>query len=82
MGDGEFALSDGVVGDVLCVVDAAEKQVGLGIVGLRGENALETGERFSDAALLEKIIGLGGIGEKKASAEKQKKRERNADEHG
>jgi hypothetical protein len=56
--------------------------MGLGIVGLCGENALEAGERFSDSALLEKIVGLGGIGQKKASAEKQKKRERNADEHG
>ncbi len=74
---------DGFVGHVLSVVDAAEKQTGLGVARFGGEDVVEAGERFIDATLLEKTVGLRCIGQKMASAEQhagqQKKGECDAD---
>jgi hypothetical protein len=70
---GKFTLTDGVVGHFLSVVDAAEKLMGLGIAGLSGEELAKTGGRFVHTALLEKSVGLGCIGHKRANAEEKEK---------
>jgi hypothetical protein len=69
--DGQFALVNGVVAHVLGVVDAAEKLVGLGIARLRGEDLVECGSGFIDAALLEKGVGLGRIRQKNTDVEEE-----------
>jgi hypothetical protein len=46
------------VSDLLGVVGAAEKLMRDSVVGLRGENLMETGSGFIDASLLKQGIGL------------------------
>ena len=72
VGDGQFALVDGVVGHLLCVVDAAEKLVSDCVVWLSGEEFVEAGGGFIDAALLEEGIGLGRVGQEKTNSEEEK----------
>jgi hypothetical protein len=71
---GEFTLMDGLVGQLLSIVDPAEKLVGLCIAGLRGEYLAKAGGRFIHTALLEKSVCLGCVGHKKANAEEEEKR--------
>ena len=75
----KLTFVDGIVGHVLGVVDAAEKLVGLRIAGLCGDIWLRPGGCFIDAALLEKCIGLGYIGQEKANAEEEEKRKGKTD---
>jgi hypothetical protein len=70
---------DRIVGHILRIVDTAKKLVCLAIAGVCGEYLVKAGSRFIDPTLLEESIGLGRVGQEKASAEKQEKREGNVD---
>ncbi len=61
MGNGQFTLVDGAFGYLLGVVGAAEKLMRESVVGLRGENLMETGRSFIDASLQKQGIGLRGV---------------------
>jgi hypothetical protein len=65
----QLTLMDGVVGDFLSIVDAAEKLVSLSIARLCGEYFAKASGCFIDAALLEKSVGVGCVGQEKAGAE-------------
>src|SRR5271156_309558 len=78
IGDGQFALVDGVVGHLLGIVDAAEKLVGLGVARLRVENLVEAGGCFIDSTLLEKSVGVGRIGPKSLNTEEEDEEKRKA----
>jgi hypothetical protein len=70
----ELTFVNGIVGHVLSIVDAAEELVGLAIARVCGDYLAKAGGPFIDATLLEKSIGLGYVGQKKASAKEEEKR--------
>jgi hypothetical protein len=87
--DRKFTLSDGLVAHVLSVINATEKLMGECVAGLRGDEVVETGGGFIYAALLQKRVGLGRVGQERGSGEEEqeKRRETDADrmcrdEHG
>jgi len=58
----ELTFSDGVIGHVLSIVDAAEKLVGLAIARICGEYLPKARGCFINTTLLKKRIGPGRIG--------------------
>ena len=70
----QLTLMDGIVCHLLSIVDAAEELVGLAIARVCGDYLAKAGGPFIDATLLEKSIGLGYVGQKKASAKEEEKR--------
>jgi len=78
-GDCELTFVDGIVDDVLSIVNAAEKLMGLAIAGVCGKYLMEAGGCSIDTTLLQKGIGLGCVGQEKAKAKEEEKRKGNAD---
>jgi len=64
VGDGEFALVDGIVGLVLRVGDTAEEFVGGGVGGVGGEGCAEEACGVFHAAFLEGPVGGSVAGER------------------
>jgi hypothetical protein len=66
------------VRDLLCVQSAAEKLMGESVIGLFCKDLVQIGGGFVDAALQEKCVGLGSVGQCEPPAAKEEERNSNA----
>jgi hypothetical protein len=75
--DCQLTLMDGVVGQILSIVDAAEKLMSLSVARVCGKYLAKAGGGFIDATLLEISIGLSCVGKEKANAKEEQNRKGN-----